>query len=190
MPTINRLTVEVTGAPTLSGKGVNVWHYSANNTATIANHQAVVTALNAYYTAAKPLYATGVTVTIATRVIQYGPPDTIIPVTQSAVTGSGTGGSEPAQLCATMAWRTLKAGPRYRGRTFMGPLCISATNTNGTLNTTVTTPIVTAAATLIGAVQGIGADWGLVVYSRKFKTSEFIVSGGTDNRVDILRSRG
>jgi hypothetical protein len=188
--TLHRLTVEGVGAASLSGKAINVCHYSANNTATITDHQTVVTKLKDFYTSCAGIFPNNLSITVGTRVIALKTVPEIVPVTPASVALTSNASNEPAQLALCVAWRTLKAGPRYRGRTFLGPLYLGAMATNGAVVPAQITAVNNAATTLLAAVQGIGADWGLVVYSRKFNTSEFIVGGATNSRVDILRRRG
>lgn len=185
-----RITCESSGA-SVSGKAINIFHVTAGSDTTLplATINGILTDLKALYTPAATYMTTNWT--IGSRVLEYlpnGDAPVIIGATPQVQAMSGSQ-AMPPQLAAVISWRTPKAGPSFRGRTFLGPLnqtAFSATSLSGAF----TAAMNTAATTLITALQTrIGGNGGLVIRSEVKKLDTPVVSATMNSKVDTLRKR-
>ena len=152
---VYRIPVNVTwtgpGSP-----GVNVFHAeSAISPADPAGLQSIVNSINAFYATlcsatGGQVFASGTSFTLG-QVIDV---DTQVAQTISWTTqtqaNSGQADLPPtSQICVT--WRTAVAARRARGRSFLGPLAVSAANSDGGIGSGVRTKVLGAATALVGA---------------------------------------
>jgi hypothetical protein len=176
-----------------SGPAVNVFHILHGTTRPAAGDwTAFANAFKTFY-GAIALYGMG-TYTIAQRVLYYphtGGPAEIAPVNSQtqAMTGST---AVPTQLAAVISWRTLLAGPRYRGRSYIGPLSQGGCPSSF-LAGAFTTALAGAGATLISSIASTaGAGNGLAVHSHAPSADEIltlITSCAVDSKADTQRRR-
>jgi hypothetical protein len=180
-----RVIASITGG--IPRPAINVWHSSVADT-TSANAQGFVDALRDFYTTAASLFPSTVTITVGTAVtaISTTPPLILAP-TPRVIAGTGTGGASAAQLAEVVSWRTPFAGKSFRGRTYLGPIAVSAI-TGGILNTPVTTAVQNAANALVAASNS-SVDWDMVVWSTKLNTQSTISSGVANNKLETQRRR-
>lgn len=102
-------------------------------------------------------------------------------------TGSTTGTCLPPDVALVISWRTGRRGPRYRGRTFLGPLR-TIQNNSGQVNPPTRDQIIVHARKLIGAPAT--RAFHIVVLSRKYGTVEDVTGGDIDQEFDTQRRRG
>lgn len=185
-----RITCESSGA-SVSGKAINIFHVTAGSDTTLplSTINGILTDIKAFYTPAATYMTTNWT--IGSRVLEYLPNGDAPVIIGATPQVQGMSGSQamPPQLAAVVSWRTPKAGPSFRGRTFMGPLnqtAFSATSLSGTF----TGAMNTAATTLITALQArIGGNGGLVIRSTVKQLDTPVVSATMNSKVDTLRKR-
>jgi len=134
---------------------------------------------------------TTATITVADRVRQVGvTPPVIRPIAPLVVTGSGGSAATPAEVAMVVSWSTALGGPRYRGRTYLGPLASVAIASTGLLNATLTATVASAAAALRANLAANSLPATLVVYSRKFGTTQAITGSVVNTEPDTQRRRG
>jgi len=182
---IIRVVVGVNGG--IPRPAINVWHANVAD-AEGGDSQTVVDAIRDFYTTAASIFPTSVTMTIgqAVTLITSVPP-IIIGITPRVVAGTGTGGASAAQLAEVVSWRTPFAGRSFRGRTYLGPIAVSAL-TGGILST----PVVTAcqnAANAYVAASNSAAAWDAKVWSEKLQSSSQITSAVANSKVETQRRR-
>lgn len=182
---IIRVVSTVTGG--IPRTAINVWHAFVTDT-TAAIVQKVVDAQRDFYTTAASLFPTSVTITIGTSVqLITATPPLILGPTPRVVAGTGTGGASAAQLAEVVSWRTAFAGRSFRGRTYLGPIAVSAL-TGGILSTPVTTACQNAANAYVAASTA-DPDWIASVWSEKLQTGSDITSAVANSKVETQRRR-
>lgn len=173
---------------------VNTWHYSADGSAIFgttpsaktAQANAAITQIRAFYNS---LGAAGLwnAWTVGSAVIEYQtgqPPSYVTATPLTSTAGSGSVGV--LQTAAVITWRTALAGKSYRGRSYIGPLFLSAYSMP-LISTSFVTACNTAAATLIAA-PGVG-DLVPAVYSPTLDITTRITSGVSSQKCRTMRSR-
>lgn len=181
------LRIQATISGGIPRTAYNLWHADVGDPAG-SDPQTVVDALRDFYTSAATLFPSTVTIQIGTSVTQIdATPPVILGPTIRTVAGTGTGGASAAQLAEVVSWRTPFAGKSFRGRTYLGPIAVSAL-TGGILSTPVTTAVQNAANALIAA-SNAAANWSLVVRSTKLNVSTVVTSGVANSKVETQRRR-
>lgn len=189
--TVARIEVTVTGPSALSAPAMNVWHLNqATSNWNTANANNAIVDMAAFYTAVAALYPNSASIRVGSRVVVLlSGPDEVISATAVTVTGTGGSGALPPQCSTVVSLRTALAGPRYRGRLYLGPMAAAAIDANGRLTSALQTTIQNAYATLLGNLAANAEPQVPVVYSRKFETSQIINGGAVDTSVDTQRRR-
>lgn len=177
--------------PFNGGPGVNVWHVStASLQDTQANLEEAVDALAAFYTAIRPWYPTGMTVTLGEGMIidPLGSPEYATDYS-TKITSSGGSATVTSNLLAIVCgWRTSSATRSGRGRTFIGPLVTQAGEGDGTPAPDTLADIRGAAATLVA--DSLSANgWAIGVLSTKQGTFRDITGVTVKDRFAFLSSR-
>lgn len=128
-------------------------------------------AIKAFFTACSAAFYTGTTATIGYKVVAVdATPPVAWPSTPTSVTGTGTTGFAPPQLCYVVSWKTLIATRHGRGRIYLGPLAQSVLQSDGRLFTTTAGTIQTAANNLLTAIKAVDPADYLCVYNRLTRT--------------------
>lgn len=178
--------IRVTAESSLATESVNVWHFEIPDVAPVTEAQACVDALEDFYDAVKGQLFAG-SITIGDRVVTVDQvPNTVIAVTSRTVVTTGTA-PEALQCAAVLKLITGLVGPRYRGRAYLGPIDVTVLASDGrTLSTTQRNLFISSAATHL-LTNLTAAD--LVVYSRKFNTSQAVTGVGMDTIAGTQRGR-
>lgn len=152
--------------PGTGGPGVNVWHCRTAGTAidatTTGQLNALLGFLRTFYNTIGSWYPATTTITLGTCTTV----DTQAEAagTFATVTGTGTG-SAPQLLANVVTWKTSVAARRGRGRTFLGPLCTSAMQADGTPAAALQSDVSAAATALVSASVSFGnGAWGIYGY--------------------------
>jgi hypothetical protein len=178
--------IRVTVESSLATESVNVFHFEIADVSPVTEAQAAVDALEDYYDSIKNLLVAG-TLTIGSRVVTVDQtPNSVIAAVSRTVVTTGTA-TEGLALAAVLSWSTGLIGPRYRGRNYLGPLGGVVISSDGrTLDGTSRNTLISNAATHL--ITGLTAA-DLVVYSRKFNTSQTITGVGMDTVAGVQRRR-
>lgn len=108
--------------------------------------------------------------------------------------GVGNGNSLPTQTCGIITLRTSLGGPRYRGRAYIPFPSEGDNNLNGLPEATYITGLNALGAKLVaGFTPGSGGntvDMLPVIYSRKYGTSQDVISYVSRSKWGTQRSRG
>jgi hypothetical protein len=194
-----RCVMEWTGVPGSEGSVVNVLHVVdktfARTPTDVANDMSA--ALESWWeddtagasSAIDNLYTTTVRpVSVqATRLdTEVGPVE--VPIASNAGTIAGT--ALPAEVAMVVSLATEKRGPRYRGRIYMPPPATSLVTSTGVIGATQVGILQAATQTLIDFLADPLNDLPLVVYSRKFDTTEAVLAASVNNTFDTQRRRG
>lgn len=143
--------------PGTGGPGVNVWHIRTAGSTADATRLGQVNALLGYirtfYNTIGSWYPTGSTLTVGT-ITTVDTQEEVVG-TFASVAGGGTG-SAPQLLANVITWKTTIAARRGRGRTFLGPLCTSAIQADGTPAAALQSDVSAAATTLLAASVAYG----------------------------------
>lgn len=143
----------------------NVMHVMLPDDPTDADAQKVTINLETFYTSLHLLYPTDVAIYPSSRVITVEATPRILSAPGAAIAGGG-GQPTAAQLAACLSWQTAYAGPRYRGRTYIGPLATSTLSAStGQISGSAQTSLLNAGTQLISDIAGNGAGFALGVYS-------------------------
>lgn len=133
---------------------LNVWHGltdAAHGLPTVANAQVLVDRLRDFYTGILDQIATGVTITVGSKVIAIGAdPEQFVAVTPRVLAGTRAGEILPLQTCLTVKLRTPNATRRGRGRIFLNGF-LEDQNSNGSPSSTLIADINANAPTLISS---------------------------------------
>lgn len=171
----------------------NIYHVACSDEDLDTVPAALVTVFETFYTQLNDWLAAGTTWTIFDRVldIEATPPQIYTP-TPAEVEGAGTGEPAPAQLAVVISWHTGQAGPRYRGRTYVGPLDVGMFP-GGQLSTNAQSGFQVAATNLLTGIQGIThvgiTPPALMVWSAKYSSGIAIDRATVNRRVDTQRRR-
>lgn len=181
MPVI-RVPVE----SSLATAAVNVWHFNVGAVSPVTDAQAAVDALEDFYDSIKAYLVAG-TLTIGGRVVTVDQdPNSVVATTSRSLATTGTQ-TEALSVAAVLKHITPFIGPRYRGRTFLGPVDSNVLNADGrTLSTTIRNTMISNAVTHLLTNLSL-AD--LVVYSRKFNTPNVVTGFGMDTTAGTQRRR-
>lgn len=149
--------------PGTGGPGVNVWHCRTAGTAidatTTGQLNALLGFLRTFYNTIASWYPATTTITLGTCTTVDTQAEAV--GTFATVTGTGTG-SAPQLLANVVTWKTTIAARRGRGRTFLGPLCTSAMQNDGTPAAAIQSDVAAAAGALVTASMGYGnGAWGV-----------------------------
>lgn len=142
--------------PGAGSPGANIWHIRTidpSPTTELNQANTLLGYIRSFYVSAAVYMPNATTVSLGT-VTEEGTAREIVP-TFAAVSGSGTG-SSPQALCTVVTWRTTIAARRGRGRTFVGPLSTGTIQSDGTLNDTFRSVLLTAATGLVSSSVGYG----------------------------------
>lgn len=182
MPAVIRVTAEgdiATGC-------VNVYHWIIPNSAPVTEANNAIGALNTMYTTLATWLQMG-SIRIGARVVTVDQsPNLVIGATSQVVASTGAS-FDPLMCAAVIQWSTAVVGGSRRGRTYLGPLEAGAVDSNGrTLNSTMRTAILNAAATMSAVTTG-GIQHA--VWSRKLQTATAINTTGVNPVVGVQRRR-
>lgn len=112
------------------------------------------------------------------------------PVTGFTVAGGQTASTYgPAAAMACITWRTSLASRSGRGRTFLGPLALSAYQGDGTLVESYLSGIRNAAQALVDASTNDTDSQAIAVWSEADGVARDIIGSTVRDTVAILRSR-
>jgi hypothetical protein len=186
MPT-GRINIQLT-FPHGSSPGLNTFHFRFDDDP-LGNVQAVVDALEDFYTPMRPFFGQSTTISCSPEAISdpYGDPS-YVAVTPWSMNGSGSGNYLPPATQLVVGWRTTNATRSGRGRTFLGPLTEGALDSNGSVLPAALTASRGAATTLVNASAGANG-WAIGVYSRTDGLLRDIVSSSVRDQFAVLRSR-
>lgn len=176
-----------------SGPFYNIIHVSTSDGAEQATVDGVAGLLKTFYDTVVTQCPTSVAWQAAERVTSVASPPTIY--TPTALPGKSVGSvpdALPPQNACVISWRTSKAGSRYRGRTYLGPLGDGILNPDGTFKSTVAAAFLSAAQALLTGIPALDIGGGaafLGIYSRKYSTIETVTGVAVDTKVDTQRRR-
>lgn len=170
--------------------GTNTWHLRTNGTLNGGQIAEIRSALLAFYTGVASAVPTshvsswdGFFTEIAT-----GSPGVQEVGATFSVPGTGGANYGAAANMACVSWRSTLAARSGRGRTFIGPLSVTALQGDGTLSTTPLTALRNAAQALV-STSASANGWGIGVWSEKDGVLRDIVASQVTDSVAILRSR-
>lgn len=108
-----------------------------------------------FYDAWNGYMQTGTTWTLFDRMVDIAvEPNKIYNEAQKTVAAPGSTTALPSQLALVLSWRSDLAGPRYRGRTYLGPFNTSA-NADGGIAATLNSAAQDAGDQLISDIASI-----------------------------------
>lgn len=170
----------------LATEAVNIYHFEIPDVAPVTEAQEAVDALQDFYEAVKGTLTAG-TLTIGRRVTTVDQnPNAVIAATARTVVCTGTG-TEGLAVSAVLSWSTGLVGPRYRGRNYLGPIAGAVLTTDGrTLDNTLRQAYIDQAELYL--ITGL-TNANLVVYSRKFNTSQPVINANMASVAGIQRRR-
>lgn len=121
--------------------------------------------------------------------IAVDPPVIYNPTVKTSVP-TGTGDPAPTQLAAVLSWHTGLAGPRYRGRSYIGPVRLSAI-ANGGVSAGFQTDLEDAGAALISSIASISgvSNAPYLAVASRFTNPTTITSCSTGPRWRTQRRR-
>jgi len=125
-------------------------------------------AIEQFYDDVSEIYRPDTTVTIGEGMIKdpLGSPE-YVNDSRRVVTGTGGGGTTPTLIALVVSWRTSSASRSGHGRTFLGPVQLSAVDAvDGTPTQAILTTVGNAADELVSASSGLN-DWAVGVLSTK-----------------------
>lgn len=186
MANLARVRCTWSGAP-VTGPGLSTFYFAEAGSGFTA-------ALSTFWQAVDAYIPIGVTVTVPSTgdLLDIATGD-LTGTWSDAASGPGTGagfGAFPAGVGARITWPTsgIVGGRRVVGSTFLAPLVNSVFGTDGTLDSTFLTAILTP----VGALwSGAGYDmmiWSRPVPGRAGEASE-VIDGTVPDKVSWLRSR-
>jgi len=185
MAGVMRITATISGG--IPRTAYNIWHVLCNGPS-LSEVQGAVDAIRDFYTTAQSLFPNTCQIVIGTSVVEItAVPQVIWGPTPRTVAGGGGTAAQPAQLANVVSWRTAYAGRSFRGRTYLGPLGSSAL-TNNVISTGVNTAVTNATNALVAASVA-ASGWDLVVWSEKLQSSNPVISGVTNSKVETQRRR-
>jgi hypothetical protein len=160
---------------------------------TVAELQAALVDIANFYTVNASYFGAPSQWTIGSRVLEYDLDDLTLPPVIMGTTAigatAGSGGAPLPSACAIcVSWRTLLAGPSYRGRTFMGPLSASVLG-SGLLTSSVRSTVQLRANQLLTDLAANSTSQHLYVFSKLLGTVTAVTSAIVDDVVDNLSSR-
>lgn len=187
MPII-RVPVTIT-SPVPGGPFMNVWHVRTIESANVDLPQAL-SALEAFYNSLKTFYPSSTVIKLGEGMVSdpLGSPEYVDDDPRTVNVGTTTQGSPATLLSVVCSWRTTSATRSGRGRTFIGPINPSQTDTDGTPKGTMVTTINSAANTLVSASTGPGG-WSIGVLSVKQRLLRDITGVSVQDRWAYLSSR-
>lgn len=191
--TLTRFPVQITG-PMLPDPAMNIWHARVGDAwpTNKPGHENVVTALSNFYNQIKGLYPSGCTISFDGTAQEVGTaePQYIDGLTSFTVAATGSSDSLPAANALLVSWRTSLATRRGRGRTFIGPVVVSAAENNGTPEESNRSALQGAVNALVAASTAPDSDaWAIGVWSPTDGVLRDITSGTVPNRFGVIRSR-
>lgn len=172
--------------PGAGGMAWNIWHLRVEDEVDFGD---AMDALDDFYTTVKGLYPNGTQVTVGDGIIKnpYTAPE-YFTYTPTVVTGTGQTAQAPQLLAIVVSWRTASATRSGRGRTFLGPLELSALDVDGTPKAAYLSEVQAAATALVAASTGVGG-WAFGVYSHKQSVLRDFVGWSVKDRCSYLSSR-
>lgn len=143
--------------------GVNVWHVRTVIDPPAGDLQQMVDHIHTFYESVEPVLRDNTTLSMGDVVDVVD--STYQAVDWVPITVSNEVGSAPLSNQIVVAWRTSLAARRGMGRTFVGPLCITPVDLDGSPTAAALTVVRDAAAALVAAsvsvADGAIAVWGL-----------------------------
>lgn len=144
----------------------NIFHVRLPDPATDADAEKVTINFETFYTSMAALYPATVGIIPSERVVTVEAVPRILAAPGAAIAGTSAVATAP-QNAAVISWLTPYAGPRYRGRTYLGPLAREVIDGDtGQITGAVQAIMLNAGQTLISDIQGNGVDFALGVYSK------------------------
>lgn len=104
------------------------------------------------------------------------------------VPGGTPGPALPPANAIVVGWRASTGGRSGRGRTFLGPICTAANESNGTIAPTQLNAVRAAATALVDASTGPG-EWAVGVFSPQDSLVRDITASAVRDLFAVLRSR-
>lgn len=172
------------------GGGTNTWHFRTNGALNSGQLAEVRSALLAFYTAVMPQVPASYSATWDGYVAEIATGSPTVQELGAPFTANGSGGANygPAASMACVTWRSTLANRRGRGRTFVGPLSVTAIQGDGTLATATLTALRGAATTLVNTSASANG-WGMGVWSEADSVLRDFVAATVTDEVAVLRSR-
>lgn len=175
------------------GAGVSVLAIHDGNLDNASDRNAAAASVRQFYDGVKAQLPSGVTITFPAEFIRVsettGKVTDFVPVTapgQVAATGSGVFANG---VGARVVWSTgaVVGGRRVKGATFLVPLVSAAYDAQGTIEETRRQILISAANTLIVALQS--GPCPLDVYSRENLNTYNVLTATVPDKVAFLRTR-
>lgn len=177
--------------PGAGGPGLNIWHVRTTGDAPsgAGELQGLIDVIKGFYTAVQTFLADDMTISylgVATTVDEDPVFDSGAEAWSLVVNNSQ--GIAPPVLAVCVNWLTTSASRSGRGRTFVGPLNLSAIQSDGTVAPTAISAIRAAASAVVAASDGF-ADGAVGVYSSTQNLIRDVVGTATRDQFAILTSR-
>lgn len=169
----------------------NIFHVELPDAPTDLDAQKVTQCFEDFYTALHLIYPDTVGIYPSERVVTIEATPRILSAAGAAIAGTATEATGP-QLAALISWRTPYAGPRYRGRTYLGPLGANVIDgDSGQIIGGLQANILDAGTDLIADIAALGDGYALGVYSAVagFQALTPITSCAAQFRVATQRRR-
>lgn len=168
----------------------NIFHCNVPDDPTVTEVEKLVTPFVTFYTTVMGSFAEGTVASIFDRVVTVEPTPRIVTPPLQVVTPPTVHDPTAPQLCAVVSWATPLAGPRYRGRTYLGPLSTNALSTNsGQLSTTYASAVAAAAQQLMADIVGLGEGYNIGVLSRATATPTLTYYSGVTVHAQVRTQR-
>lgn len=187
---IVRVPVRMEDSSTPGGPWMNVLHVSTQVGGQPGDLGEALDALEAFYEGVRGFMPNTTTITLGEGMISDpGGSPTYVPDDSRTLVGGGAADQHlPALLAIVVGWRTASATRSGRGRTFVGPLVVSAKDSDGTPTAAVVTAITNAAAALVSDSQSANG-WAFGVLSTKTGTFRDVSGSSVRDRFAFLSSR-
>lgn len=147
-------------------------------------------AIEEFYQDARTVYRPDSTITLGEGMIKdpLGSPE-YVNDDRRVVAGGGGGGTTPTLIAICVSWRTSSASRSGHGRTFLGPVQLSAVDAvDGTPTNEVLATVNSAAQGLVNSSSGLN-DWAVGVLSTKQGLLRDITGFTVRDRFAFLSSR-
>lgn len=187
---IYRIPVKLEGTTTPGGPWMNVMHVRLVDDTETGELGNALDALEQFYEGVRGHIPNTVTITLGEGMIRdpLGSPE-YVDDDRRVLTGGGAAGQHlSALLAVVVGWRTSSATRSGRGRTFVGPLVLSANEGNGTPSANVLAAINNAADGLVSDSLGTNG-WAFGVLSTKQGVFRDVTGHSVRDRFAFLSSR-
>jgi len=187
---IYRIPVRLEGTATPGGPWLNILHVSTQPAGQPGDLGEALDAIQGFYEGVRGFIANTTTITIGEGMIRdpLGSPEYVDDDRRVLVGGGAAGQNLSALLAVVVGWRTASATRSGRGRTFVGPLVLSANEGNGTPSPQVLTAINNAASALVNDSQAANG-WAFGVLSTRQGTFRDVAGHSVRDRFAFLSSR-